>query len=550
MKSINNLIISITNRLLIGILAIFLGCTLGNNSFLTTSKVHAANYDLKLDDTYVQGNIPNIETADFYKIVLPSSGWLTVTIQGFSITNGYADVLTADLANKYGSCNVTGSSQTNPKSNSVTIPLEKGTYIVKAYGGSSDTGIYRIKAALKPAENNEAEPNNDFSTAMKLDNSQLVRGFCSVDDRMDIYKVTLDKAMTVRVLFTTNFHSYFQVFDSNFERMGGNDTFWGHTETPSEDNPLLLTKDFQLPAGNNYIKVVAGYLDGSDPTLLGRYYIKWIEAPTLVTEVKIKGSTSGRVGETIQLTADITPDNATNKTLKWESSDSSVATVDNSGKVTLKKEGTVTITASTTDDSELSDKITITVKEALKKVTEITISGKKTLKVGSTIKLTATVKPSNATNKKVKWSTTNKNIATVSESGKVKAKKAGKVTIIATAADGSGVSGTYDLKITKKNQDPDTSNAVKKTTSVSAKVLGSKKVKVSWKKQKSAAKYEIQIATNKKFSKNLLVKNIAKSKNNAKITYKKSGNVYIRVRALDKYGYVGKWSDVKTVNLK
>ena len=84
------------------------------------------------------------------------------------------------------------------------------------------------------------------------------------------------------------------------------------------------------------------------------------------------------------------------------------------------------------------------------KVSRITLSASTglTLTKGQTQKLTATVAPANATKKEVKWSTSNKNVATVSPSGLVTAKSAGTATITCTAQDGSGVKATCKVTVT------------------------------------------------------------------------------------------------------
>lgn len=88
-----------------------------------------------------------------------------------------------------------------------------------------------------------------------------------------------------------------------------------------------------------------------------------------------------------------------------------------------------------------------------KKVQKITVSGiSKKIAAGKSVSLRATVKPSNASNKKVSWKSSNTKYATVSKSGKVTVKKAGsgkKVTITASAVDGSKVKGSYTIQIKK-----------------------------------------------------------------------------------------------------
>lgn len=159
-------------------------------------------------------------------------------------------------------------------------------------------------------------------------------------------------------------------------------------------------------------------------------------------------------GKSIQLTSTVLPKNATNKKLKWTSSNTKVATVSQTGKVKIKK-GTggksVIITAQATDGSGKSAAFNIKVMKGA--VKSIKIKGaKKTLKVGKTMKLKATVKVTKGkpVNKKVKWSSSNKKYATVSSKGVVKAQKEGKgkkVTITAMATDGTGKKKKVTIKI-------------------------------------------------------------------------------------------------------
>ena len=533
---------AIGKRIAAGAIAAILGISAGTYTGPDVGVVQAStNATLPLNDTYVQGAILTRNEPDFYQITLPSAGWLTMTLWGGSIEDSGITLLTEDLGREYCTDTIGNSSETNPKTAARTITLDKGTYKIKVYGRYGAVGQYKIKASFKAAGNNETESNNYFENAMLLNPDTQVTGFLHTDDKLDFYKIVLPRSMTVRVTMISRADNTWYSF-WNSDCVLASDHY--DVGRANENSPNSKTTDINLNAGVNYIKVEPRWGD------LGRYQIKWTEAPTPITQIGVTGPASGRAGNTITLSANITPSNATNKTLKWYSSDNSVATVNNSGVVTLKSEGSVIITAEATDGTAAKGSIFITVSKAIKKVSSIAISGEKTVKVGNSINLKATVNPTNATNKKVRWSTTNKNIATVSSSGKVTGKKAGKVRIIATAADGSNVAGSYEVVVVGKNKDYAASKAVKKTSSVKVTAAGNKKVKVTWKRQSVANKYEIQVATNKKFTKNLLVRNATKTKNSITISYKKAGTVYIRVRALDKYGYVGKWSDIKTIKLK
>ncbi|MBR4381047.1 MAG: Ig-like domain-containing protein [Bacteroidaceae bacterium] len=136
------------------------------------------------------------------------------------------------------------------------------------------------------------------------------------------------------------------------------------------------------------------------------------------------------------ITVSVSPANATNKKYTFSSSDPSVATVDENGKITALKSGEVTITVTTADGSKTATcKVTVTVKEvavesvALDK-TELTIEEEQSEK------LIATINPDDATNTDMTWASSDESILTVDKDGKISALKAGEATVTVTTADG------------------------------------------------------------------------------------------------------------------
>jgi hypothetical protein len=159
--------------------------------------------------------------------------------------------------------------------------------------------------------------------------------------------------------------------------------------------------------------------------------------PVPVTGVKVTpSSVSMVINTTRQLTAEVEPANVVDNTVTWSTSNAAVATVSATGLVTAKMVGTATITATILEGGYKST-CTVTVTATAIAVTGVTLNKTSmSLAVNGTETLTATVTPSNATNKNVTWSSNNSGVATVSTNGLVTAKVAGTATITVTTQDG------------------------------------------------------------------------------------------------------------------
>lgn len=152
--------------------------------------------------------------------------------------------------------------------------------------------------------------------------------------------------------------------------------------------------------------------------------------------------------DTYKLTATLTPASSP-AGLKWTSSNTAVATVDDNGLVTTQKCGSTTITVATTDGTNLSATCALTVTGitafALNKTSA-------TINVGDNLQLTTNVTPQVASSIPVNWSTSNSSIATVDDNGMVTAHRAGTATITATttATTTSGAVMTAQCELTVK----------------------------------------------------------------------------------------------------
>ena len=195
-------------------------------------------------------------------------------------------------------------------------------------------------------------------------------------------------------------------------------------------------------AGQSYVSVngtdwqdLTTILKDSNPCIKA-FTVNEKEADIKVTNLTLEPTQKElKIGEMATLTAVVSPENATNKTISWTTENKDIATV-NAGVVTAIGEGTTNIKATTKDGNITKTcKITVTKKAENKpiEVTSIRLSqNNKTIKIGEQFTINATVLPENATNKEIEWTSTDNKIATVDNNGNVKGITEGKVTITAT----------------------------------------------------------------------------------------------------------------------
>ena len=208
----------------------------------------------------------------------------------------------------------------------------------------------------------------------------------------------------------------------------------------------VKTSDHNNESGTYYTHIYAydnSYRgNGSGPVMLSAT----VPAPPVeVTGVKLNKTSLSftGTGSSQTLTATVSPSNATNKTITWSSSNTSVATVSN-GVVKAVGFGTATITAKSNNGKTASCSVTVNPIQptGIKATPETsTLYG-----LNGTVRLSANVMPSNATNKAVTWSSNNTSVATVSSDGTVKAVGYGTAVITAKTVNGLTSNCTINVK--------------------------------------------------------------------------------------------------------
>lgn len=135
------------------------------------------------------------------------------------------------------------------------------------------------------------------------------------------------------------------------------------------------------------------------------------------------------IGETVTLSAEVYPENATYKNIIWSSADNSIATVSPEGVVSAVGEGSTVIIASSVDG--VTAEYNVEVRK--RAVSAVVINAvRRSLNIGDSILVAASVLPENSSIRNVEWSVDNEEIISVNENGIVTALKAGSATLTAT----------------------------------------------------------------------------------------------------------------------
>lgn len=210
-------------------------------------------------------------------------------------------------------------------------------------------------------------------------------------------------------------------------------------------NPDVATVDKNgnikaVSSGN--CAIVAVSTDGSNVSAISNVTVT---KPKIVSSIALSETEiTLNEGASTTLFAIVSPDNANNKSVIWKSSDETVATVNQDGRVTANSKGTASITATSTDGSNISASCSVNV---VKLVTSIFISDAKIdMKVGKQATITAYAIPSDATNTYLSWYSENDRVATV-EDGVVTAIGTGSTYIFVKSTDGSNIVEKCEIEV-------------------------------------------------------------------------------------------------------
>lgn len=406
-------------------------------------------YTLATDNVWKSGSISNSDGINYYKVRLTSAGFLHIDYEGRSIRDAYVEVWNAEQTGMFYKKNVYYSSDSEPIVHGMDFTLEAGTYVIKVYPHRGNAGTYRLRAKFISAKSNEKEPNNALTQAMQVYTNTTIKGLLSQTDQRDIYRITVPRSQKITITVISRAYGIKCVL----RNADGGEIFSSHYDG-SETFPKTGSREVELTAGTYHIYFVPSY-----DVKTGRY------------EFTVTG---------------ITP-------------------------------------------------------SPVIKVSSLSISGNKAVAAGGTLSLRAAVRPTNAKNKAVTWTSSNTKVATVSSTGKVTARYPGKAVITAKAKDGSGKTAKCTVIVRPKR------------VAVSQLISPSKgKLKATWAKQAGISGYQVEYSTSSSFTSGRFIL-LSSSKNTYTGGATSNKVYYVRIRAykkIDGKTYYGSWSTAKKVKVK
>lgn len=547
---------------------------------------------------------------DYYKFEMEQAGLADIKVSNFGCVlyseDEHGNVSQIRMVNEYGEA----------IKDEMRVRLAAGSYFLRLTPSvSSDEGreyTVCVNKQYESAEDFEQESNNVKSLANEKQTNHWYTGNLNTLKDVDYYKFTISEdsfwALEFKIPRESEYRKYkVSLYDNNL------DTPIAQASTTSD--PYLKLKECLCKAGTYFVRVESGLERENGFSFFNDYSLNLNQRPyKYVTAITLPTTKTVTEGESFTLTPEITPSDAEDPSVTWNSSNPYVATVDEKGNVTAKAVGTTDIVVTAADRGMVSATCTLTVQErVIKYVTEIGIAGEKSVKQGTAFSVAPVITPGDAENKALRWQSSNPAVVEVDSNGNMMANRCGTARITVTAQDRDMVSASCVVTVyntvrynlnggTNNGGNPSTfygnttkllnptrrgyifkgwysdKGLKKRVTQITARNVGNttfyakwkkvsvgkttitsfanksrKKALVKYKAVSGASGYEIVYSTDKKVKKNRTTVK-AKAKSRTLKGLKKGKTYYVKVRAYqtDSTGQVvyGKYSAIKKVKIK
>lgn len=331
-----------------------------------------------------KGGMGSVFDKDYYKIVITEKGSLytELSIGAYSDNDRsymgyelYSELPNGNLEQIAGINGASAKVRLRENYETERVRVDKGVYYIKI---STNVYNYSLKAVYKEEAGDEfeLEKNDTKDTANKITLNKKYTGnlneLVETESRKiideDYYKFTLESTGKAQLQMVTPRQKAKGLFTAELLNENGKVL----DKIKSEDNPAVYGQEKVLTKGDYYIRVYDGYDYISDDAKHDSHVDYSImcafEEKVLADEVKITGKkTKFKVGDKYTLTAKISPENASDKTIVWKSLDTKIATIDKKGILKCKKAGEVIIRATSKESPTVYDEIHIVVKAVKKK---------------------------------------------------------------------------------------------------------------------------------------------------------------------------------------
>lgn len=307
---------------------------------------------------------------------------------------------------------------------------------MNVFWSSSDTDIVTVEGNGNLHTATITGKKGGTAVVMVVSQDGLYSATCTVSVREPVTGVTLNETSITASLSQKQFQLVPTVLPAG-DGVNRNVT-WSSTD------PSVLTVDkngLVTYKGTGYASVICTTDDGGYQAFCNFYVNIPVESLKLDYTDEIMS-----IGGQLRITAEVLPLNASQRTVSWESSDASVCTVDTNGLVKATGVGFATILCKTIDGSDLTAMCKIYVKQP---VTSVVLNTKEIeVRKGTVFWLNATCLPENADNKLCAWTTSDKDVCTVDNDGKVTAVGSGTCNIVVTNVD-TGISDYCVVTVTQ-----------------------------------------------------------------------------------------------------
>lgn len=432
-------------------------------------------------ETY--GRISNSDDLDYYQFSIDSAGYFNVTFKHEYIDSSFIYWNFSVYDSQQNLLFSRQSAGSNTIYNTAYIGVPAGTYYIRIASGSgwSSDAAYNLKVNYKEASNWEREGNDSFYRSDSISANTDVYGTIITSDDQDFYKVTIPYdgciSLTFKHEYVDSDRDYWRV------RLYNESQYVYYDRLIRGSSTISNLPSVGVKAGTYYLRIEEGDFGWSSATyhfnlnytVDSRWETEFNDsfssADFIRTGNKIHGSLMMEDDEDFYQFNVVTPGkfrldfehqytdsssnywnivlyNAFNQEMaNWHFRGNSSSTY--AEGVSLAK-GTYYIRIRPDYyywSTPYSFKVTVKSQSA-KKVTKINLNKTaESVVLGKTLRLSASISPSDAANKQVRWKSSNKNVATVSSNGLVRSKGYGTATITCTAKDGSGKKASCKITV-------------------------------------------------------------------------------------------------------